>query len=73
MKKLFIFALSIFVFSFSKAQDLSALFERVSSSVVQIQTKEKEVVGTGQRKQTVTAEGLGSGVLISKEGLILTA
>lgn len=73
MKKIFIFALSIFVFSFSYAQDLSVLFEKVSSSVVQILTKEKEVIGTGQMKQTVTAEGLGSGVLISKEGLILTA
>lgn len=49
------------------------MFEKVSSSVVQIQTKEKEVIGTGQMKQTVTAEGLGSGVLISAEGLILTA
>ena len=73
MKKLILISLSLFVSSFSYAQDLSVLFEKVNSSVVQIQTKEKEVVGTGQLKQTVTAEGLGSGVLISKEGLILTA
>ena len=55
------------------AQDLSALFDKVSSAVVQIQTKEKEVVGRGQMKQTVTAEGLGSGILISADGHILTA
>ena len=49
------------------------MFENVSSAVVQIQTKEKEVVGEGQMKQTVTAEGLGSGILISSDGQILTA
>lgn len=62
-----IFAMSAF------GQDLSALYEKVSSSVVQIQTKEREVVGTGAMKQMATAEGLGSGVLISEDGLILTA
>lgn len=49
------------------------MFEKVSYAVVQIQTKEKEVVGEGMMKQQVTSEGLGSGILISKEGLILTA
>lgn len=73
MKKVvFIFAIFI-VSTNARGQDLSALFEKVSPAVVQIQTKEKEVVGEGQMKQTVTAEGLGSGILISPEGLILTA
>lgn len=73
MKKLFILSLCIFSIASVKAQDLSALYEKVSTAVVQIQTKEKEVVGEGQMKQTVTSEGLGSGILISPEGLILTA
>lgn len=58
---------------YSKAQDLSSIYEKVSSSVVQIQTKEKEIIGEGQAKQLVTAEGLGSGILISVDGLILTS
>ncbi len=73
MKKQFTLFLLLFIYSFSQAQDLSAIFEKVSSSVVQIQTKEIEFVGEGQRKEAVTAEGLGSGVLISQDGLILTA
>jgi serine protease Do len=73
MKKQFTLSLLLFFYGFSQAQDLSALYEKVSSSVVQIQTKEIELVGEGQRKQSVTAEGLGSGVLISADGLILTA
>lgn len=73
MKKQFTLFLLLFIYSFSQAQDLSALFEKVSSSVVQIQTKEIEFVGEGQLKEAVTAEGLGSGVLISQDGLILTA
>ena len=57
----------------SFAQDLSGLFEKVSPAVVQIQTKEKEIVGSGMAKQMVTQEGLGSGILISEDGQILTA
>lgn len=73
MKKQFTLSILIFVYGFSQAQDLSVLYEKVSSAVVQIQTKETQFVGEGQMKQTVTAEGLGSGVLISQDGLILTA
>lgn len=73
MKKVFVFILAIITYVNSEAQDLSVMFDKVSPAVVQIQTKEKEVIGEGQMKQTVTAEGLGSGILISKDGLILTA
>lgn len=73
MKKVIIFLFVILSSLYTYAQDLSALFDKVSPAVVQIQTKETEVVGEGQMKQTVTAQGLGSGILISKEGLILTA
>jgi S1-C subfamily serine protease len=55
------------------AQDLSSIFDKVSPSVVQIQVKEKVIVGEGYLKQQVIAEALGSGVLISSDGLILTA
>lgn len=73
MKKVIILFIVLISSIYLKAQDLSAMFDKVSPAVVQIQTKEKEVIGEGQMKQTVTAEGLGSGILISKEGLILTA
>lgn len=73
MKKVFVLVMTIIAFVQTYAQDLSGMFEKVSPAVVQIQTKEKEVVGEGQTKQTVTAEGLGSGVLISSDGFILTA
>jgi len=73
MKKLIVLVLTIVFTTHLKAQDLSAMFEKVSSSVVQIQTKEKEIIGEGHMKKAVTAEGLGSGVLISSDGLILTA
>ena len=73
MYKTFYFFLMVIYPFFSNAQDLSVMFDKVSPAVVQIQTKEKEVVGEGQMKQTVTAEGLGSGILISPDGQILTA
>ena len=73
MKKIFILFLTLTVSVYTAGQDLSVMYEKVSSAVVQIQTKEKEIIGEGQMKQTVTAEGLGSGILISPEGLILTA
>ncbi|MCG8307831.1 MAG: trypsin-like peptidase domain-containing protein [Cytophagales bacterium] len=73
MKNAIVILATVFSPLCSIAQDLSAIFEKVSPAVVQIQTKEKEVVGEGQMKQTVTAEGLGSGILISSDGHILTA
>lgn len=73
MKKIFILFITSTISICTFGQDISAIYEKVSSAVVQIQTKEKEVVGEGQMKQTVTAEGLGSGILISPEGLIITA
>jgi len=51
------------------AQDLSTLFERLDTSVVTIEVKEYKVKG----QQLTTSGGLGSGVIIDKEGLILTA
>ncbi|WP_152975623.1 S1C family serine protease [Lacinutrix himadriensis] len=51
------------------AQDLSALFEQLDASVVTIEVVEYKV-----KDQKITSSGgLGSGVIINKEGLILTA
>ena len=71
-KKLFTLLLGVLPLAVF-AQDLSGLFDKVSPAVVQIMTKEKELVGSGMAKQMVTAEGLGSGILISADGKILTA
>jgi len=54
------------------ASTLSEVFKKVSSSVVVIQTVQKEVVG-GPDQGFVNMEGLGSGVLISNGGMVMTA
>ena len=57
--------------NFTAAQDLSELYERVLPSVVKIVTAEETTnFRTGQ---VATEEGLGSGVLVDEEGLVLTA
>ncbi len=54
------------------AETLSSAFKRVHSSVVVIQTEHQEVV-TGPNTQPVNLRGLGSGVLISRDGKVMTA
>jgi serine protease Do len=56
----------------ANAQSLSALYERISDSVVMIQTVERGF-DTEQPGQAVTTGGIGSGVVISDDGLIMTA
>jgi S1-C subfamily serine protease len=51
---------------------LTEVFQRVQSSVVVIETAQKEI-DPGFPGQTVTVGGMGSGVLISDDGKILTA
>lgn len=55
----------------SEAQSLGEVFKRVNSSVVIIRTKEREVAADG--RGPVSVPGLGSGVLISTDGKVLTA
>ncbi len=55
-----------------KAQPLADLYEQVKNSVVVIQVIESGPALDGSGK-TVTSGGLGSGFLISEEGLVLTA
>src|SRR5213594_2348540 len=51
---------------------LSEVFKRVNPAVVEIHTKETEIARGGMA-QPVNVAGLGSGVLISPDGKILTA
>jgi S1-C subfamily serine protease len=51
------------------AQDLSTLFEQLDSSVVTIEIVEYKV----KDQQITSSGGLGSGVIINKEGYIITA
>lgn len=53
--------------------DFADLFERVSPSVVVIHTFEREAEQSKGLKKQVKQSGLGSGVLISGDGLVLTA
>lgn len=55
------------------AQSVSELFEKLDSSVVIIQVVESKTTGKGDVKEKVAFGALGSGVLIDKEGHILTA
>src|SRR2546425_4192981 len=54
------------------AQSLSEIFKRVDPAVVVIHTKEKEIP-TIPDTQPVSVAGLGSGVLVSSDGQVLTA
>lgn len=61
---LFLFASSLF------SQSIAELYKKVNPSVVTILTESKVL---GEEYQTATDEGIGSGVLISDVGEILTA
>ncbi|WP_020527816.1 S1C family serine protease [Flexithrix dorotheae] len=76
MKKQFLtLLLMIFGVIFQgQSQDVSELFRKVNPSVVVIMTQEKSLTNLGgMGRAMVASQGLGSGVLISKEGEILTA
>ncbi len=54
------------------AESLREVFKRVDPSVVVVQTNRHQVV-TGPKMQLTTLPGLGSGVLVSKDGKVMTA
>jgi len=54
------------------AESLSKVFKKVDPSVVVVQTNRYQVV-TGPKMQLATLPGLGSGVLISADGKVMTA
>lgn len=55
------------------AADFAELFERVSPAVVVINAFERDAEHSEGLKKSVKQSGLGSGVLISGDGLVLTA
>jgi len=65
--------LSVFSISFSVAQNITELYEKVSPSVVQIIVKAETNSGTGDPYDKVVSGGMGTGVLMSKSGDIITA
>jgi serine protease Do len=54
-------------------QQLSELFDQVKSSVVVIHVLSKQNTGVGDPYQQTSVGGLGSGVLVSEDGYVLTA
>ena len=58
--------------STARAQTVGQVFQRANPSVVTIRTTEREIAGTEPGQFTGVA-GLGSGVLISADGKIMTA
>jgi len=75
MKKGFFLLALLAVTSLVRAQDVSKLYSKVNPTVVTIMVEEKEVVTdkSTMTKAMVTTEGLGSGVVISEDGKIMTA
>lgn len=73
MKPLF-YLLSLLICITSTAQEMtvSDLYENVNESVVSIYTEEKVPV-KGMNQKMATSDGIGSGVLLSEQGDILTA
>ena len=55
------------------AKDYSRLFAKVDPAVVEITTSESQLELSEEGVVNTTSHGLGSGVLITKGGLILTA
>jgi serine protease Do len=54
------------------AESLSQVFKRVNASVVMVRTTQKQFA-SGPERQLVSMAGMGSGVLISADGKVMTA
>lgn len=70
MKRIFSLISLLCLTQWSIAQDIAELYRKVNSSVVTVLTESKVVT---ENHQVATDDGIGSGVLISKDGEILTA
>ena len=64
-----VYLASLFVNMTLYAQDLSGLFDRLDPSVVTVEVLENKV----HNQELRASGGLGSGVIVSKDGLIITA
>jgi len=73
MRKIMVMLLAFVTIFNISAQDLRELYKKVNPSVVVIKTVESVSQGVGNPRQKTSMEGLGTGVLISEDGLILTA
>jgi serine protease Do len=74
MKKItVILFISIILVISGYSQQLSELFNRVKSSVVVIHVLSKQNTGIGNPYQQTSVGGLGSGVLVTVDGYVLTA
>ena len=69
---LVILALLAWPWTPAEAQSVGQVFRRVNHSIVVIRTREKEVASRGEG-QVVSVAGVGSGVLISQDGKVMTA
>lgn len=72
MKKIAITIVFCITFN-SFSQNLVDLYKKVNSAVVVIKTESNVSAGSGDKKKVNTEVGQGSGVLISRDGLIWTA
>ncbi|MGB5820923.1 MAG: trypsin-like peptidase domain-containing protein [Saonia sp.] len=70
MKQIFILLILLGLVFSTSAQDIASLYKNVDPSVVTIKTETRVVT---QDHQVATDDGIGSGVLISDNGNILTA
>jgi S1-C subfamily serine protease len=69
----FIVLLSVFGASRAvQAESLRHVFQKISPAVVVIETKE-QAIGRSKKGGVVTERGLASGVVISRDGLVMTA
>jgi serine protease Do len=73
MKKYFVLLIMICIPLFTFGQDLADLYDKVKPSVVVIKVTESVSAGVGNPNQMMSSGGLGSGVLVSNDGLIITA
>ncbi|GAB1308724.1 hypothetical protein KH5_14070 [Urechidicola sp. KH5] len=73
MNKTILSIITIISFTTIYSQNLADLYQQVHSSVVVIQTLSNLSAGGGDKIKTNSEQGLGSGVLISDDGLIWTA
>ena len=73
LMRLFIIPITVLLTIDVQAASYAKIFKKVDSSVVVIHTQERMVVKGAAGFRQKTAEGLGSGVVISKDGLIMTA
>lgn len=72
MKSLFSLLFLLFFSTVCISQNISDLYKQVNHSVVVINTEEMAPTGGFENKMT-TSEGLGSGVLLTEDGDVLTA